>query len=161
MHHYLLRDWLEAGGVDLDRVRFCVLPPTQMTRQLEMGKLDGFCAGEPWNTVAEQQGAGPDRCRRQRKSCRIIPEKVVAVSRRWLAKSGAAAESLIRATLRGCAFCCETPTISRHLAEMLAKSRRISICRRRSFCTGACELTAGSADHRERPRDRFATARLP
>ena len=43
MHHYLLRDWLAAGGVDPDRdVRLCVLPPPQMNSHLAGGHLDGF-----------------------------------------------------------------------------------------------------------------------
>ena len=121
MHHYLLRDWLAAGGVDPDSsVQFCVLPPNQMTRQLDKGTLDGFCAGEPWNTVAEQDGLG-----------RIIaattdvlpdhPEKVLAVSRRWLSRSYAAAVSLVRAALRGCAFCADTNNVPA-VATMLSKA---------------------------------------
>ena len=119
MHHYLLRDWLSAGGIDPDRdVRLCILPPSQMTRQIERGCLDGFCCGEPWNTAAEQKGLGkivavtadllPDH-----------PEKVLAVSRRWLQKSPAQADSLIRATLRGCEFCSEK-TNAPALAKMLS-----------------------------------------
>lgn len=119
MHHYLLREWLSAGGVDPDRdVRLCVLPPAQMTRQLERGCLDGFCAGEPWSTVAEHEGLGkvvavttdlvPDH-----------PEKVIAVAQRWLATHEAAAESLVRATLRGCAFCADPLNLAA-LAEMLS-----------------------------------------
>jgi nitrate/nitrite transport system substrate-binding protein len=120
MHHYLLREWLAQGGVNMEsNVRFCVLPPNQMTRQLGRGTLDGFCCGEPWNTLAEQEGLGqivaattevlPDH-----------PEKVLAVSRRWLASSGPAAEALIRATIRGCAYCADAANYPA-LAEMLAK----------------------------------------
>ncbi|HWE04923.1 MAG TPA: CmpA/NrtA family ABC transporter substrate-binding protein [Tepidisphaeraceae bacterium] len=119
MHHYLLRDWLAAGGIDPDRdVRLCVLPPPQTAGQMEKGCLDGFCSGEPWNTVAERQGLGkivavtadliPDH-----------PEKVVAVSGRWLAKSPDQADALVRATLRGCVFCTEKANAPA-LAEMLA-----------------------------------------
>jgi ABC-type nitrate/sulfonate/bicarbonate transport system substrate-binding protein len=125
-HHYLLREWLAAGGVDPDRdVRFCVLPPSQMARQLEEGALDGFCAGEPWNTLTEQAGMGkivavttdvvPDH-----------PEKVLAVSRRWLAKNASAAECLVRATLRGCVFCSDSKNIPA-LSQMLARPAYLNL----------------------------------
>ncbi len=54
MHHYLLRDWLALGGIQLDHpsIEFLVAPPAQMVRLLESGAIDGFCAGEPWNTAA-------------------------------------------------------------------------------------------------------------
>ncbi|MDB5300264.1 MAG: nitrate transporter [Phycisphaerales bacterium] len=126
MHHYLLRDWLSAGGIDPDRdVRLCVLPPSQMTRQVERGCLDGFCVGEPWNTVAEHEGLGkiveltndllPDH-----------PEKVLAVSRRWLAGCGPAAECLVRATLRGCVFTGDAANHSA-LAEMLGRPEYLDL----------------------------------
>src|SRR5205085_3348230 len=87
MHHYLLREWLSSGGIDPERdVQLAVMPPGQMARQMEQGCLDGFCAGEPWGTVAQNMGLGsivaattdlvPDH-----------PEKVLCVTRRWLARS--------------------------------------------------------------------------
>jgi len=46
MHHYLLRDWLSAGGIDPDRdVYLRVFPPSQMAGHLLRGSLDGFCVG--------------------------------------------------------------------------------------------------------------------
>jgi ABC-type nitrate/sulfonate/bicarbonate transport system substrate-binding protein len=126
MHHYLLRDWLADAGMDVAReVRFCVLPPSQMSRQLQSGGLDGFCAGEPWNTLAEQEGLGkivavtvdvlPDH-----------PEKVLATSERWLGNNPAVAAALIRAILRGCAFCANAANYSAQ-AEMLAKSAYLAL----------------------------------
>ncbi len=60
MHHYLLRDWLALGGVDLDSeaIEFRVAPPPQMVRLLESGAVDGFCVGEPWNTAAVRGNLG-------------------------------------------------------------------------------------------------------
>ena len=126
MHHYLLRDWLCEAGIDCNRdVRFCVLPPSQMARQLERGGLDGFCAGEPWGTMAEHEGLGkivaltvdvlPDH-----------PEKVLAASQQWLGKSPAIAELLIRASLRGCAFCSEAANASA-IAEMLSRAAYLAL----------------------------------
>src|SRR6266850_1427849 len=58
-HQFLLRGWLAAAGTDPDRdVRIVVVPPPQMVVNLEAGHLDGFCVGEPWNSVAVQARAG-------------------------------------------------------------------------------------------------------
>ncbi|MES2697054.1 MAG: ABC transporter substrate-binding protein [Verrucomicrobiota bacterium] len=58
-HHLLLRDWLRAAGLDPERdVRIVVVPPAQMFRNLAAGTIDGFCSGEPWNSVAVREGAG-------------------------------------------------------------------------------------------------------
>ena len=56
-HHLLLRQWLQAARLDPERdVRIAVVPPAQMFRNLAAGTLDGYCVGEPWNTLAVQEG---------------------------------------------------------------------------------------------------------
>ncbi|WP_461481449.1 CmpA/NrtA family ABC transporter substrate-binding protein [Porticoccus sp.] len=58
-HTLLLRMWLKAGGLDPDRdVRIIVLPPEQMVDSLAQGVIDGFCVGEPWNSIAVDYGVG-------------------------------------------------------------------------------------------------------
>jgi ABC-type nitrate/sulfonate/bicarbonate transport system substrate-binding protein len=105
VHHYLFREWLALGGVEVDRdVRLIILPPPQMARQIGAGTVDGFCVGEPWNTVAESRGLG----RIVAATTEVLPmhpDKVLAVSRRWLAGHGDQATAVIRAILRSCAFC--------------------------------------------------------
>ena len=125
-HHYLLRDWLASARIGPDEdVRLCVLPPPQMVRQMTEGMLDGFCVGEPWSTLAERQQQGGTVIA----TTRLVPdhpEKVLAVSRRWVAGHGEAAERLVRAVLRGCAFC-EDESNANELAEMLAQSRYLDV----------------------------------
>jgi ABC-type nitrate/sulfonate/bicarbonate transport system substrate-binding protein len=126
MHHYLLRDWLEGAGVnpDLD-THLRVIPPPQMVQHLADGNLDGFCVGEPWNTLAEREGVG----RIVALTSDIVPahpEKVLATSRRWAANHAAALKSLIRATLRACAWC-NDPANSGELAEVLSESKYIGL----------------------------------
>jgi ABC-type nitrate/sulfonate/bicarbonate transport system substrate-binding protein len=59
MHHVLLRQWLRDAHLDPERdVRIAVVPPAQMFRNLVAGTLDGYCAGEPWNTLSVQQAQG-------------------------------------------------------------------------------------------------------
>jgi two-component system, oxyanion-binding sensor len=58
-HTFLLQMWLQAGGIDPQRdVRIIVLPPEQMVDSLTRGSIDGFCVGEPYNTMAVQYGVG-------------------------------------------------------------------------------------------------------
>jgi ABC-type nitrate/sulfonate/bicarbonate transport system substrate-binding protein len=60
MHHYLLRESLPAAAAvnpDSD-AWLCVIPPPQMAEQVNRRHLDGFCVGEPWNTVAARAGYG-------------------------------------------------------------------------------------------------------
>jgi ABC-type nitrate/sulfonate/bicarbonate transport system substrate-binding protein len=58
-HNFLLRGWLAGAGISTERdVRIVVVPPAQMVTNLKAGHLDGFCVGEPWNSVAVQSQAG-------------------------------------------------------------------------------------------------------
>lgn len=58
-HNYLLRHWLASGGLDPDRdLRLVVVPPSLMARRLAAGAIDGFCAGEPWGSLAAAEGVG-------------------------------------------------------------------------------------------------------
>lgn len=105
MHHYLLRDWLSSGGLNPDAdLSLRVFPPSQMAGHMQRGGLDGFCVGEPWNTLAERSGAGRIAC----VTTDILPshpEKVLAITRPWMQKHAGLLVPVIRAILRACAFC--------------------------------------------------------
>jgi nitrate/nitrite transport system substrate-binding protein len=58
-HAMLLYYWLAAAGIDpLVDVQVLTVPPSQMAANLAAGHMDGFCAGEPWNTRAVLDGSG-------------------------------------------------------------------------------------------------------
>jgi NitT/TauT family transport system ATP-binding protein len=58
-HNFDLRYWLAAAGVHPDRdVRLVAIPPPLMVDSLRAGLVDGFCVGEPWNSLAAVQGLG-------------------------------------------------------------------------------------------------------
>lgn len=82
-HHYELRYWFAAGGVQPDEdMNLIVVPPPQAVAQLEAGRIDGFCVGSPWSELAEQRGLG----RRVASKYQIwnnSPEKVLGVTRLW------------------------------------------------------------------------------
>jgi nitrate/nitrite transport system substrate-binding protein len=52
-HAMWIRYWLGAGGIDPDKdVSLITIPPPQMVANMKVGKMDGFCVGEPWNARA-------------------------------------------------------------------------------------------------------------
>jgi len=106
-HNFLLRDWLSASGIHPERdVRLVVVPPPQMAANLKAGHLDGFCAGEPWNSVAVQSGAG--WC--VAASAELDPghpEKVLMVRREFAGKRTEEHLALVAALLDACEFCAE------------------------------------------------------
>lgn len=96
-HAYQLRHWLSVAGLNPDDdVKLVVLPPSQMVDHLRLGHIDGFCVGEPWNSLAALTGAG---------HCILsgyqiwenAPEKVLAVSGEWAARHPQEHAALLRA----------------------------------------------------------------
>jgi len=101
-HAMWLNYWLAANGVDpLSDIESIVIPPPQMPLALAQGELDGFCAGEPWHAVAENNHSGktiistsqiwPDH-----------PEKALACRREFAALYPNTAQALIRTMLEAC-----------------------------------------------------------
>ncbi len=83
MHTFQLRHWLKLGGICPDRdVRVIVLPPEQMVDNLARGAIDGFCVGEPWNSVAVQAGIGSTIVSGYQ-IWNNAPEKALVVAEHW------------------------------------------------------------------------------
>jgi nitrate/nitrite transport system substrate-binding protein len=58
-HAMWLRYWLAAGGIHPDTdISLITIPPPQMVANMKVGKMDGFCVGEPWNARAVADGIG-------------------------------------------------------------------------------------------------------
>jgi NitT/TauT family transport system ATP-binding protein len=78
-HNFDLRYWLASAGVHPDRdVRLVAIPPPLMVDSLRAGHVDGFCVGEPWNSLAVAEGIG----RIVATNAQLVPrgaEKVLAV----------------------------------------------------------------------------------
>jgi ABC-type nitrate/sulfonate/bicarbonate transport system substrate-binding protein len=119
MHHVLLRQWLLAARIDPERdVRIAVVPPAQMFRNLTACTLDGYCAGEPWNTLAVQQGQG--WCPAW--SAALAPghvEKVLLVRTAFAERRKAEHAALVAALTEAAAWC-DLPANRADLARMLA-----------------------------------------
>jgi ABC-type nitrate/sulfonate/bicarbonate transport system substrate-binding protein len=125
-HHLLLRDWLLAAGISPERdVRIVVVPPAQMFRNLSAGTIDGYCAGEPWNTLAVREGTGWCPTWSAAQSPGHV-EKVLMVTKRFATKNEVEHAGLIAALSAACAWCDEAQN-RESLAQILAGSGYLNL----------------------------------
>jgi nitrate/nitrite transport system substrate-binding protein len=58
-HAMWMRYFLAAGGINPDTdIALVTVPPPQMVANMKVGKMDGYCVGEPWNARAIADGIG-------------------------------------------------------------------------------------------------------
>lgn len=125
-HHLLLLHWLRATGLTPERdVRIVVVPPAQMFRNLAAGTIDGYCAGEPWNTLAVREGAGWCPMWSAAEAPGHV-EKILMVTQRFAETRAAEHTALISALVSAAAWCDE-PQNREPLAEMLAEARYLNL----------------------------------
>ena len=125
-HNYELRYWLAASGVDPDRqVEIVVLPPPLMTDALAAGRIDGYCVGEPWNSVAIANGAGHMATVKAAIWPRS-PEKVLGVAESWAVYNPEALAALLRALYRAAQWCAE-PGNHEEAAALLANPHYLGV----------------------------------
>lgn len=104
-HNYELRYWLAASGIHPDRdIEIVVLPPPLMPDALKRGAIDGYCVGEPWNSVAVESGAGVIATVKAA-IWRSSPEKVLGTTERWATANSDALAALIRALHQAALWC--------------------------------------------------------
>ncbi len=125
-HDYLLRHWLALAGIRPDEdVRIVVVPPPQMPANLKAGHLDGYCAGEPWNSMAVQSRAG--WCAAASAELEPgHPEKVLMVRREFAVKQAEEHLALVAALLEACEFCAN-PENHDQIAATLARPEYVNV----------------------------------
>ena len=117
-HNYELRHWLSAAGIEAERdVQITILPPPFMVDALEAGRIDGYCVGEPWNSLARQHGSGRIVTTKNRLWPGAI-EKVLAM--RSGALDAEVTRRLITAITRAADWCDDARNRD-ELAELLAQ----------------------------------------
>lgn len=118
-HNYELRYWLASAGIHPDRdVRLVVVPPPLMGDALNAGQIDGFCVGEPWNSLAVAAGTGVIVATKA-ELWRHSPEKVLGLSAAWAERHPDRVAALIRALTAAAAWA-DDPGHHDELAELLA-----------------------------------------
>ncbi|MDX3974624.1 CmpA/NrtA family ABC transporter substrate-binding protein [Shinella sp.] len=119
-HNYELRYWLAASGIDPDRdIEIVVLPPPDMGDALAQGAIDGYCAGEPWNTFGVVKRGG-HLATVKAAIWRSSPEKVLGVNARW-GESHPDAMAALLVALYEASLWCARPENREDLAQLLAK----------------------------------------
>lgn len=102
-HAMWIRYWLAAGGINPGDaqgggadISLVTVPPPQMVANMKVGKMDGFCVGEPWNaraitdevgfTAINSQGIWKDH-----------PEKVCAFTAEFADKNPKTVKAILKA----------------------------------------------------------------
>ncbi|HEX7800227.1 MAG TPA: CmpA/NrtA family ABC transporter substrate-binding protein [Asticcacaulis sp.] len=119
-HHFVLRHWVAAAGLDPERqVQWVVAPPSRMADMVRDGVIDGFCSGSPWPQTAELNGDGevlfsdPD-------FWTLKPEKVLGVRAGWAEANPDGVIALVRALMRAAAWASD-PAHRGDLIRILAR----------------------------------------
>ncbi len=157
-HNFELRYWLAGVGIDPDReVRLVVIPPPFLADALRAGQIDGFCAGEPWNSVAVHAGIGVIALATTAVWPQS-PEKVLACRREWALGHPRELAALVRSIHRAAQWC-EQPENHAELARLLAEPRYVGAPAEllRRALAGRLVLLPGQADRQL--EGFFATAR--
>jgi nitrate/nitrite transport system substrate-binding protein len=98
-HAMWTRYWLGAGGINPDRdVTLITIPPAQMVANMKVGKMDGYCVGEPWGARAIADGIGFTAITTQQ-IWKDHPEKVLAFTEEFATKNPKTVKAVMRAVL--------------------------------------------------------------
>jgi nitrate/nitrite transport system substrate-binding protein len=96
-HAMWMRYYLAAGGINADKdVSLLTIPPAQMVANMKIGKMDGFCVGEPWNARSIADKIGFTSVTTQ-DIWKDHPEKVCAFTADFAAKN----PKTVKAVLKG------------------------------------------------------------
>ena len=102
-HAMWMRYYLAAGGINPGDaagagadVSLITVPPPQMVANMKVGKMDGFCVGEPWNakTIAEDIGFTSITTQAIWKD---HPEKVCAFTEEFTEKNPKTVKAMLKA----------------------------------------------------------------
>lgn len=100
MHAELLYHWLGALGVKAPQdLQVKTVPPPLMAQAMAAGEIDAFCVGEPWGSIAVENGVG-ELLLPGSAIWSFAPEKVLAVRHEWATKEPELCRRLMRATWR-------------------------------------------------------------
>ncbi|MDP0491080.1 MAG: CmpA/NrtA family ABC transporter substrate-binding protein [Verrucomicrobiota bacterium JB023] len=127
-HHVLLTHWLKQHHIaNHPNLSVVSLPPQIVVRNLAIGNIDGFCVGEPWNSVSILAGQGwcaatsPDLSKGH-------PEKVLALTRSFTKRFPKKALALTAALLEACRYC-QDPANREDLIKILTAENQLANAR--------------------------------
>ena len=98
-HAMWIRYWLASGGINPDKdVTLITIPPAQMVANMKVGKMDGYCVGEPWGARAIADGIGFTTITTQQ-ILKDHPEKVLGFTEEFATKNPKTVKAVMRAVL--------------------------------------------------------------
>ncbi len=96
-HAMWMRYYLAAGGINPDKdVSLITVPPPQMVANMKIGKMDGYCVGEPWNARAIADKIGFTSVTTQ-DIWKDHPEKVCAFTAEFADKNPKTVKAVLKA----------------------------------------------------------------
>jgi ABC-type nitrate/sulfonate/bicarbonate transport system substrate-binding protein len=123
--YFFFSNWLRSPDAPpCVEMRIECIPPEQMFPLLKLGYLDGYCAGEPWGSVAVQAGVGACLQTSATLADRH-PEKVLLVRKEFDATQPEIHEHLIAALLEA-AFLCDQPENRDLLCQLLTQPQYVN-----------------------------------
>ena len=124
-HDIWLRYWLGACGINPNRdVRVIPNPPPQMVSNMKVGRMDGFCVGEPWNAVAVKEGIGFTHITFQ-DIWKHHPEKALAFNNEFFEKNQGEVKAIMKAVLEAAKWC-DDPKNRKKLAKILSQQKYVN-----------------------------------
>lgn len=125
MHVELLRYWFEHAGLPENAIDIRTVPPPLMADALTEGEIDAFCVGEPWGSIAVENGVGamllPGNT-----IWSFAPEKVLAVRTDWAETEPHLLGRLMRAVWKAGRWLSE-PDSSTPAAEILSRKEYLDL----------------------------------
>lgn len=96
-HAMWMRYYLAAGGINPDTdVSLITIPPPQMVANMKVGKMDGFCVGEPWNARSIADDIGYTSITTQ-EMWKNHPEKVCAFTKEFAETNPKTVKAVLKA----------------------------------------------------------------
>ncbi|MGJ8651082.1 MAG: CmpA/NrtA family ABC transporter substrate-binding protein [Opitutaceae bacterium] len=135
-HHFILCRWLEAHGINPNEdVIISVLPPEQMVRNIASKNIDGFCVGEPWNSLAIEEGLGWCPATSEEIS-EGYPEKVLATTERFYSYRPDEYIQMIQVLHKACELC-DSADQREEILNILSKPEYLN-CRPETLAHALC-----------------------
>jgi len=98
-HAMWMRYWLASGGINPDKdVSLITIPPAQMVANMKVGKMDGYCVGEPWGARAIADGIGFTAITTQQ-LWKDHPEKVLGFTEEFATKNPKTVKACMQAVI--------------------------------------------------------------
>lgn len=107
-HNYELRYWLAASGILPDRdIEIVVLPPPLLPDALGTGGIDGYCVGEPWNSIGVAS-KGAHIATVKASIWQSSPDKVISMRTVWAEQHPELVAAVVRAIYQAGLWCADS-----------------------------------------------------